>query len=127
MRNKYRNYDSAMLILVKRYPDCIEVCPNCCHITYSNIDRQKAVNKCKTSFEFHMLYIPFFRCSQCSLYLQGQKWIEAWTFSHRIITTFLKEVPEEKQTMMELRCRLKEYLNAFFEIKEDWLYNLVVR
>lgn len=77
MYNKFKDYSNAKWILMKRYPESINICPYCDNISFSKFYEMEA-NKCRCKdgstnrVWLDIEFIPHFKCYRCDSTLSGQ-------------------------------------------------------
>ena len=127
MRNKYKNGEKGLWIIIQRYPESFFICPGCGDLSYNRLDN-KSIKECThnekiNSFEFNLKYDFLFRCKSCNYIITGRKVYDQWWLSIEFIKDFFTDdctTPEER-TFENFKILIKEWLKHLHEI-----YNIEV-
>lgn len=108
---KNRKYDKALLILIKRYPDKISMCPYCSHINY---DKSKIGGLLDES-----PYPERFHCKHCGGSIYGTR-VDTWdTLFKMHLKYFIKETPPELFTLENLIVYMHKTYFSFWPGRTD--------
>jgi hypothetical protein len=95
-KKKFDRYNKGIFILIQRYPECIEVCPRCGNIIYSNIGDKESFKECDSKLEFEMKKIIYFGCGLCGKKIYGNKFLLYRDEVQKLIKAYLEKDKEEQ-------------------------------
>jgi hypothetical protein len=121
---KFEKHHKGIFELIKKYPECIEICPSCGNIVYSNFNRMKGFKESNCKLEFEINSYVLFICGLCKKTISGQRFLEYKEETTKMIKNYILNREKEKQNFYDFFYSCVEPLIVEYKKSEIEMYKL---